>query len=45
MVWVFLGIYLRKVGGMEWLAFGLPFHPNYFPEGNPKENPYLPNIG
>ena len=57
-VWVFLGISLGKVIGMEWQAkglppspppggqaFGLPFHPDDFPEGNPKENPYLPDIG
>ena len=50
---VFLGISLRKVIGMEWQAKGLPpggggclpFHPDDFPEGNPEENPYLPDIG
>ena len=29
----------------EGQAFGLPFHPDNFPEGNPKENQYLPDIG
>ena len=54
---VFLGISLGKVVGMEWQAEGLPpgeegglawgllFHPDNFPEGNPKENPYIPDIG
>ena len=31
-----------KGGGQ---AFGLPIHHDDFPEGNPKENPYLPDIG
>ena len=33
------------VGGGGRQAFGLTFHPDDFPEGNPKENPYLPDIG
>ena len=54
-VWVFLGFSLGKVIGMEWQAKGLPpweeqafslsFLPDNFPEGNPEENPYLPDIG
>ena len=26
-------------------AISLPFHPDDFPEGNPKENPYFPDSG
>ena len=32
-------------GGGGRQAFGLSFHPNNFPEGNAKENPYLSDIG